>query len=251
MHPVRVGVQLQPQHTTTADLRRAWQEADALGFDTIWTWDHFFPLSGDQDGSHFEGWSLLAAMAVDTQRAKFGMLVTCNSYRNPELLVDMARTIDHLSGGRLILGIGAGWFQRDYREYGYEFGTKATRVRALEESLERIAKRRAVLNPPPIDLPLLIGASGEQVMLRLVAEHAQLWNSFGPAETYARKSAVLDEWCEKVGRDPGDIERTVAFDLDEIPQAEQLLEVGATHLICGLPHPFDFDQLRPVLALRQ
>src|SRR5688572_21094571 len=232
----KVGVQLHPQHASMEDLRAAWQAADRMGVDSIWTWDHFYPLYGDPDGSHFEGWSLLAAMAVDTTQARFGMLVTCNSYRNPELLADMARTVDHLSGGRLILGIGAGWFRRDYEEYGYEFGTAPDRLRDLEAALPRIASRLARLDPPPVrrPLPILIGGSGEKVTLRLVAETAHAWNSFGPPDTYAAKNAVLDRWCERIGRDPGEIERTVLIDVDEVDHAEAFLEAGAQHLIVGL-----------------
>ena len=249
MASFKVGVQFHPQHTSIEDLRAAWQAADRMGVDSIWTWDHFYPLYGEPDGSHYEGWSLLAAMAVDTTQARFGMLVTCNSYRNPELLADMARTVDHLSGGRLILGIGAGWFERDYQEYGYEFGTPGSRLRDLESALQRIEARLAKLNPPPLGpLPLLIGGGGEKVTLRLVAEHADAWNSFGPPERFAEKNRILDEWCDRVGRDPAAIERTVAFNsAREIAQLDDFLEAGATHVILGRGHPFDLDPVQSLL----
>ena len=243
-----MGVQLRPQRCTIIQLRDAWKRADGLGVDTIWTWDHFFPLYGGPDGSHFEGWSLLAAMACETEQAQFGMLVTCNSYRNPELLADMARTIDHLSGGRLILGMGAGWFQRDYDEYGYEFGTPVTRLAALKRDLPRIRARLAKLDPPPIGpLPLLIGGGGEKVTLRLTAEHADMWNHFGPAKRWAKKNAILDEWCEKLGRDPALIERTIAIYEDDVKKTDQFLAAGATHLIYGLEAPFDMKPVERLL----
>ena len=251
MTSFRVGVQLQPQHTSMEDLRSAWERADALGVDSIWTWDHFFPLYGDDSGTHFEGWSVLAAMAATTSRARIGMLVTGNSYRNPELLADMARTVDHLSGGRHYLGIGAGWFERDYDEYGYEFGTPGTRLRALEDSLRRIKARTAQLNPPPIGpLPVLIGGGGEKVTLRLVAEYADAWNTFGPPSNFAAKNAILDEWCEEVGRDPAEIERTVAIQGTDVDDLDALLDAGATHVIVMTGHPFDLAPVEALLARR-
>lgn len=250
MAAFRVGVQIQPQATTIGDLRAAWRAADEMGVDSIWTWDHFFPLYGDPDAAHFEGWSLLAAMAVETRDADLGMLVTSNSYRNPELLADIARTVDHLSGGRLYLGIGAGWFQRDYDEYGYDFGTPQSRLRDLGAALPRIRSRIGKLNPPPVGrLPILVGGGGEKVTLRLVAEHADAWNTFGPPANYAAKSRILDEWCAKVGRDPKAIERTVAINPNEVRDAQAYLDAGATHLIVMTGHPFDLDPVQRLLDL--
>ncbi|MCU0271218.1 MAG: LLM class F420-dependent oxidoreductase [Acidimicrobiales bacterium] len=244
-----VGAQLWPQHATVAALRDAWRAVDALEVDSVWVWDHFFPLFGPADGTHFEGWSLLSAMAVDTRHAMVGVMVTCNSYRNPDLLADMARTVDHLSDGRAYLGIGAGWFERDYDEYGYEFGTAGSRLRALEDGLVRIRARLGALTPPPVGrLPIFVGGGGEKVTLRLVAQYADAWNSFGPPEEYARKNAVLDRWCADLGRDPAEIERTVSLnDPAELDQLEAFLDAGATHVILGLGHPFALDDLQRLL----
>lgn len=245
----QVGVQLHPQATTVDELRSAWRAADALGVDSIWLWDHFFPLYGDPCAPHLEAYSLLAAMAVETNSARIGALVTCNSYRNAHLLADMARTIDHLSGGRFVLGIGSGWFERDYTEYGYDFGTAGSRLRDLEAALSVIADRLSRLTPPPLGrLPILIGGSGEKVTLRLVAQHADMWNSFGPPETFAAKNRVLDEWCERVDRGPRQIERTVAIAPDEVSNASAYLDAGAEHLIVMIGAPFDLDPVAELLA---
>lgn len=234
------------------ELRRAWREADGVGFDSIWTWDHFFPLDGDLNRPHFEAYSVLAAMAVETSRAKFGAMVTSVSYRNPDLLADMARTIDQLSGGRFILGLGAGWFERDYREYGYPFGTKADRVRAFGEALPRIKARLQKLNPPPAGpLPILIGAGGEKVMLRHVAEQADIWNGFGTPAAWAAKNHLLDQWCEKVGRDPTEIERSVLVDASGLDAVDDYAAAGVQHLVVELAHPYDLGPAAGVLQARQ
>lgn len=248
---LRVGVQLHPQATTVADLRAAWRAADSMGADSIWLWDHFFPLYGDPAAPHFEAWTLMAAMAADTEHARLGTLVTGNSYRNPELLADMARTTDHVAGGRLYLGVGSGWFERDYDEYGYDFGTAVGRLRQLEADLPRMRERLAKLTPPPVgDLPLLIGGSGEKLTLRLVAEFADAWNTFGPPEHFAAKNAVLDEWCERTDRDPGTIERTVAVSADDVHDVGRYVESGADHVIVMVGAPFDLDPLASLIDQR-
>jgi probable F420-dependent oxidoreductase len=245
----KVGVQLQPQATDVASLRGAWRAADALAVDSIWVWDHFFPLFGDPHAAHFEAYTLLAAMAVDTSHARIGVLVTCNSYRNANLLADMARTVDHLSGGRVVLGIGSGWFARDYEEYGYEFGTVGSRLRDLEQALPVIMDRLGRLTPPPAGpVPVLIGGGGERVTLRLVAEHADMWNAFGPPEAYAAKSRVLDRWCAEVGRNPAQIERTVAIRPGEVDAWEAFLDAGAQHLIVMAGPPYDLEPVERLLA---
>jgi probable F420-dependent oxidoreductase len=256
---IKVGVQFHPQHASVAELRHAWAAADEMGIDSIWVWDHFFPLYGAGEpylwpprgtpaGRHYESWALLAAMAVDTANARIGVLISNINFRNPDLLADMARTVDHLSGGRVILGIGAGNIERDFREYGYSFASGPDRLRALEEGIRRVKRRLKILDPPPAGpLPLLIGGSGRKVTLRLVAEHADMWNSFGPPAEYAVQNAALNEWCMQAGRDPGEIERTVLLDVpDEAKDLEGFIGAGAEHIIVGCARPFD---LRPVQEL--
>ena len=265
--PIRIGVQLHPQHAAYADLRRACAQLDDLGVDVIFNWDHFYPLYGEADGAHFECWTMLAAWAEATQRAQIGALVTCNSYRNPQLLADMARTVDHISAreggrGRLILGIGSGWFERDYVEYGYDFGTAGGRLDALARDLPLIKGRWAQLNPAPTrDIPVLIGGGGERKTLHIVAEHADIWHGFGGAETIAHKHAVLDQWCARLGREPAEIERSAGVspkpgrfpeDVEDYAAgAEELYAVGTRLFTVGLNGPdYDLGPVRDLLAWR-
>ncbi len=235
-------------------MRRAWSDAEALGADCLFNWDHFFPLTGDADGKHFEALTALGAMAEVTERVELGSLVICNSYRNPDYLADAHRTLDHISGGRAILGIGAGWFQRDYDEYGYDFGTVGTRLDALEAALPRIERRLAALNPPPLRerLPILIGGGGVKRTLKLVARHADIWHAFGSADVFREKSAILDEHCAAEGRDPAAIERSWAAGFRG-ENADALREAGVTHLImavAGGPRGYDLGPLRELVQWR-
>jgi probable F420-dependent oxidoreductase len=244
-HPIRIGVQLQPQHSPSYDnIRDAVRRCEDIGVDVAYNWDHFYPLYGEPDGPHFECWTMLGAWAEQTSRIEFGALVTCNSYRNPELLADMARTTDHISGGRLILGIGSGWFQRDYDEYGYDFGTAGGRLNELAEALPRIKSRFAKLNPAPTrDIPILIGGTGEKKTLRMVAEYASIWHGFVDRESYPHKAQVLSQHCEAVGRDPADIERSAGVQSRGdalLADADAMLELGVTQFTVGVTGP-DYD----------
>jgi probable F420-dependent oxidoreductase len=251
--PIRIALQLQPQHADYKRIRDRVREAEDLGVDVIFNWDHFFPLYGDAGGKHFESWTMLGAWAEQTSHVEIGALVTCNSYRNPELLADMARTVDHMSDGRLIFGIGSGWFEKDYTEYGYEFGTAGKRLDALSEALPRIESRWGKLNPAPTrKIPVLIGGGGEKKTLRMVARHADLWHSFSAVETLIHKSAVLDRHCADLGRDPSEIERSVGTpEGNPADVVRPLLDAGATLFTVGVAGPdYDFTKLKSWLAWR-
>jgi len=253
MGKFRIGVQFHPQHTTYASLAAAARQADALGVDSIWVWDHFYPLYGDRNGSHFEAYSLLSALAAQTSHAELGAMVTCNSYRNPNLLADMARTIDHISGGRFILGIGSGWFDKDYQEYGYEFGTALQRLKALEKALPVIRARLGKLNPPPLrqPLPILIGGGGEKVTLRLVARFANMWNIIAEPADAKRKNGLINHYCQEYSRDPAEIERTVLLQgNDPMEKLEAYLEAGMTHFILGTGDPWNLAGVQKLVAWR-
>ncbi len=222
----KVGVTIHPQQCTIAQLRDAWRRADELGVDSIWFWDHFFPLYGDPNGNQFECWSLLAAAAIDTKVPQIGPMVSAIGYRN----------------------LGAGWFERDYEEYGFAFGEAKDRLRTLKEALPRIKERIKKLKPGPAGpMPILIGGGGEKVTLRLVAEHAQMWNALGDPDEYARKSGILDEWCRRIGRDPKEIERTANVHVRTAGDVKEWLNAGLQHFVLRLAYPFDTKTLERVL----
>ncbi len=257
VRPIRIGVQVQPQHAPYSAIRDTVRALEDLGVDVVFNWDHFFPLTGEPDGLHFESWTMLAAIAEQTSRVEFGALVNCNSYRNPDLQADMARTIDHISAhatgtGRFIFGTGSGWFERDYDEYGYEFGTVGSRLDDLAEALPRIEARWAVLNPAPTrDIPVLIGGGGEKKTLRLVARHADIWHSFASPEVLERKLGILAEHCAAEGRDLAEIEVSVEHRSGDPAGADTLLALGATLFTVGIGGPdYPLDGVRRMLAWR-
>ena len=233
MRPIRIAAQLHPQHGDYPAMRDAVLRAESMGYDIAYTWDHFFPLYGGGD-THLECWTVLAGWAEATTRIEIGPLVACNSYRNPNLLADMARTVDRIAGGRTILGLGSGWKRRDYEEYGYEFGTIGSRLIALGEALPVIRHRLEVLDPPPNrPLPILIAGVGERRTLRLVAEHADAWHATFPdrPEELEPKVEALLRWCREVGRDPSTIEWSVGIEPDDVERFLQ--RDAATYVAMG------------------
>ncbi len=221
-------------------MTRVAQEAEALGFHSIWLYDHFhtIPPIPSQEVT-FECWTSTAALARDTHRVRIGQLVTCNSYRNPALLAKMASTVDVLSHGRLVLGIGAGWYEQEYRAYGYPYPETGERLRRLHEAIQIILAmwtqdeatfegtyhqvRGAINQPKGIQhphIPLLIGGGGEKVTLRLVAQYGNACNVGGDIATIKRKFAALKQHCEELGRDYSDIRRTILIDDCAIAETE-------------------------------
>ncbi|HEU5483965.1 MAG TPA: LLM class F420-dependent oxidoreductase [Microlunatus sp.] len=254
--PVRIGVQIAPQHAPYEKIRDTAAALEDLGVDIVFNWDHFFPLSGDPDGLHFESWTMLAALAEQTSRVEIGALVSCNSYRNPNLQADMARTIDHISArggrGRFVFGVGSGWFERDYDEYGYEFGTAGRRLDALAENLPVIKKRWTLLNPTATRrIPILIGGGGEKKTLKIVAEHADIWHSFSDADTLEHKLGVLADHGRAVGRDVAEIEVSTDISSSTVGEADDRYALGATLFTVGITGPdYQLAGVRDWLAWR-
>jgi alkanesulfonate monooxygenase SsuD/methylene tetrahydromethanopterin reductase-like flavin-dependent oxidoreductase (luciferase family) len=227
MSTVRLGALCWNQYTDWPSLLEAGRRVDRLGYDTLWTWDHVYPIVGSHEGPMFEGWLTLAAWAQATERVRIGLMVVANTFREPALTAKMATTLDHISGGRAILGVGAAWFQTEHEAFGIRFGSGfPERLRWLGEALPimrgmlhgerptasgpRYAAREVLNMPPPLQerLPLVVGGGGEQVTLKLVARYGDANNVGGGFESVRRKEAALVRHCETVGRDPAEIERT-------------------------------------------
>ena len=222
---IRFGVQTPPQNTTWQELHDTWKLIDSLGYDTAWVFDHFFAILSDPSGPCFEGWTSLAALAVASSKVQTGVLVTGNTYRYPAVLAKMGATLDHLSGGRLIMGIGAAWFELEHNAYGIPFYTTAERIHRLGEAAEIIRRlwserqvtfdgryyqlKDAYCVPKPLQQPrppIMMGGSGEKLMLRVIAKHADQWNTFGSPEVFRHKIEVVRKHCEAVGRNFDEIE---------------------------------------------
>ena len=244
-HPIRVAAQLHPQHGTWRELRRAAIDAETLGYDLLYTWDHFSPLNGEPDGPHFECWSLLAAWAEATERIELGPLVACTAYRNPSLHADIARTVDHVSDGRVIMGLGAGWFRRDFDRYGYPFGTFGSRIGQLGDDVPLIIDRLAAANPPALRrMPILIAGTGLRRTIPIVARHADIWHAHFPDRPEELEPAVaaLRRACDGIGRDPAEIEWSVGLDPDDLERfldedVERYVAMGFTQFTLGFGGP--------------
>ena len=224
----RLGILLWSQGTGWDEFERAAVKVDELGYDHLWTWDHLYAIFGDPYQPIFEGHATLAAWAKVTTRTRIGLLVGANTFRNPGLVAKLVTTLDHISRGRAILGIGGAWFETEHTEYGIDFGASpGTRLTWMDEAagaMRDLLDGKLVTSPPegryrfrdlrmvpgPVQehLPIMIGGSGERKTLRSVARHADMWNAMGGVEKLRHKISVLRVHCESVGRDFGEIELT-------------------------------------------
>jgi F420-dependent oxidoreductase-like protein len=252
---LRFGIQTPNQQTTWDDLLATWKEAETLGFDSAWVFDHFIPIFGDQEDACLEGWTALAALAAETSRMRIGVLVTGVTYRNPALLAKMATTVDHVSHGRLLFGIGAGWFEAEHKAYGFPFGTPRERADKLAEALQVIRKlwtedhpsfagkhyrlEKAPYQPPNVQKPhppIVIGGQGKRWIVPLVARYGDSWNAVGgltPDQIRERRRIIEDE-CRKIGRSPCPSDVSVLVPLvaiTNIPLAGPAVRLGARAIV--------------------
>lgn len=279
MTDVRLGALCWNQYTDWPSLREAGMRIDRLGFDTLWTWDHLYPIVGDHEGPIFEAYAVLAAWAEVTEQVRIGCMVGANPLRNPALVAKQITAIDHISNGRANLGIGAAWFETEHVGLGFEFGASpGERLRWLGEALPilrgmldgtrpssdgRYPVRDALNLPAPIQehLPLYVGGGGERVTLRLVARYADACNLGGGFDNVKRKDEILRRHCEEIGRDPSEIERTTGVGVciirDDPVEAQRVLEAtfarnGRAELwqnqLVGTPEQVT-DRLRPFLDI--
>ncbi len=247
--PIRFGALCWNQYTDWPALLEAGIRAERVGFDTLWTWDHLYPIVGDSRGPIYDGWLVLTAWAQATKRVRIGLMVGANTFRQPTVTAKMATTFDHISNGRAILGIGAAWFREEHEAFGLRFGEgPPERLRWLGEALPvmrgmldgrepsatgpRYTARNVRNLPPPVQdhLPILVGGGGERVTLKLVARYADACNIGGGFATVQRKEAILREHCQTVGRDQREIERTTGigtvFIRDDRAEAERLFRAA-------------------------
>jgi len=260
--PLRFGLKIAQMGGSYPEMREAWLEADRLGFDTAWLHDHLLNQN-DITEPEDEGWTVLTALLVQSPRIRGGLMVTANTFRHPALLAKMATTVDVISGGRVEVGLGAGWFEEEHRKYGLALPPIGERMKRLEEACRILEAlwtaprasfegvyyqvREAIHEPKPVQRPhppLVIGTSGDRVGLRIAARHAQTWNmARATPEEFRRKSALLDEHCREIGRDPALIERSIQFlpdamQGDTAALARDFIAAGATHLIFSCPTPY-------------
>ena len=231
-HSIKFGIQTGQQNVAWSDLLALWKNADAWGYDSLWNFDHFYPIFSDPSGPCLECWTTLGALAQATSRASVGQLVSGNTYRHPCITAKAAATLDHVSGGRAVLGLGAGWFEKEHHDFGIDFKTVRGRLEALDEActvIRGMFREQAVTldgkhyrvdgamgNPKPLrdgGVPLLIGGTGRKILLRLVAKHADMWNANLDPDGMRDLIEVIQRHGDAVGRDTGEIEKTVMLPL--------------------------------------
>lgn len=226
----RFGLLPWSQATDWPELRDIALAAEAAGWDSVWVWDHLMSIIGPSDQAILEGWTSISAIAALTRRVRVGLMVGANTVRNPGLTAKLATTLDHISSGRAVLGLGGAWFEREHEAFGIDFGESVgRRLDWLEESAGLIRRlldgeivshdgprytfKDAICRPVPIQehLPMLIGGHGPRKTLRTVARHADAWNTSGYVDEVKERVRILEEHCADIGRDPGTIERTISF----------------------------------------